>query len=145
AHRLLGLGRGVERVGAGVDEHRVGDADLRGDVPGAGDAVGHDVDPRGRVDKAVVPERGAGGVGVKGVDAVVFRGDEHDVVQDAVDVDAGFDQRLAVDRPVHRVVEELAEGGGADGGRGQLGLVGVDPGVVAGNRATPVQHIDRGG
>src|SRR5262249_39113672 len=50
-HRVLGLGRGVERVGAGIDEHRVGDADLRSDVSGAGDAVGNNVDPLGRIDK----------------------------------------------------------------------------------------------
>src|SRR5262249_27212881 len=79
---FLSLDHLVERAGGGVDLPRAGDADFREKVWGREFRVGGRGDAVGRVDVAVVPELGAG-VRVEGVDAVMLRGDEGNVVRDA--------------------------------------------------------------
>src|ERR1700733_9040184 len=55
--------------------------------------------------------------GVEGVDAVMFSGDEDDIVNPlAGDDHSGQVQRLPVDLAVHRISEERAELSGTDAG-----------------------------
>ena len=65
------------------------------------------------VNQTDVPELDAGiGIRVEGIQAVVLRSDEDDVVLRAVDGQIGNPQRLRVDGAVDRAGEELAESRG---------------------------------
>src|SRR5262249_16875203 len=128
ADDLLGLDHDVHRVGAAVDDRRPGDADLGHDVAGDNVGLGDRGDAVGRVDETALPERAAA-VAVEGVDAVVLRGREDDVVRAlAGDGQVGHVQRLRVGVAVDRVVEQVAEVGRVDVGGGQDRLVRVRPG-----------------
>jgi hypothetical protein len=122
---LLGHGYQVEGVGGRVDDRSAGDADLRGDLVAANIRGQDDVDVGAGVDEARVPD-GVGGtqaVGVEGVDAIVLRGDEYEVMDAlARNIDASHVQRLGIDLPVHRVGVQLAERGRGDVGRREGGL-----------------------
>src|SRR4029077_6801438 len=76
--------------------------------------------------------RRRGTVGVEGVDLVVHRLDEHDVVRRAADGQAGDVERLGVDGPVYRIGVELPEGAWVDvpGGQRRLAEIGPDAGLV---------------
>src|SRR5262249_1165011 len=124
---LLGLDHDVHRVGRAVDDRRPGDADLGHDVPGNDVGLGDRGDPAGRVDETALPELAAA-VSVEGVDAVVLRGREHDVVCAARDGQVGHVKRLGVGVAVDRVVEQPAEVGRVDAGGGQERLLRVAPG-----------------
>ena len=67
-------------------------------------------------------ERGT--VGVKGIDAVVFRGHENHVVDGAVGHGQALHvERLGVDLAVHGIAEQLAERAGVHVRRGQDGFL----------------------
>ena len=61
------------------------------------------------VHHAGFPQRGATGVGVVGINAVVFRSDNHNVVDTAIDGDARHVEGLSVHLANSRHGEELAE------------------------------------
>src|SRR5690349_766341 len=74
----------IHCVGGEVDGGSTGDADFGDDVGGGKVAVGNGGSAGRRtvcgIEKSDLPERSAGGVCVEGVDAVVFCGDEDNVV-----------------------------------------------------------------
>ena len=138
----LGLGGDVERAGGRVDNGRAGDADLGGQVTLPGLSRRDGGDALRRVDEAIVPERGAGFVGVEGVDTVVLGGDEDDVVNSlARDRHASHVEGLGVDRAVDRVGELHAEVRRVDVRRVQDRLIEV----LAGPRVIVVISEDVGG
>ena len=124
----------VHRVGREIDDRSAGDADFRDDVGGGEVTVGNS-GGAGRcavrgVEKSDLPERSAGGVRVEGVDAVMFGGDEDDVVGAfAGDGDTLHIKGLCIDAAVNRIGEELAEIRGGDVGGSEDGFVGVGTGA----------------
>ncbi len=77
-----------------------------------------------------LPERGAGGIGVKGVDAVVFGGDKDNVVASALDGEVGKVEWLRINLAVHGVAELQSESFRVDVGGRQHGFVGLLTGVI---------------
>ena len=98
----------VNRVGRGVDCRRGGNTNLRLDV---GAILVRRRDRRyatRRIDEADLPENRAV-IGVKGVKAVVFGHDIHDVVRASIDADAGKVEGLRVHIPVYGHRKEFPE------------------------------------
>ena len=81
-----------------------------------------------------MPERGGvqrGAVGIKGVNAVVFRGDENDVMHAALrHGEILHVERLSIDLAVHRIAEDFAKGPRIHVRRGQDCLLQVLTGVL---------------
>ena len=103
---LLGRGDDIEGIGGRVDDGCAGDTDFRSDVVGADVAVRDGRHALGGVDEGVLPEvtlRGVVPLGVEGIDAIMLRGDEKEVVRPlGRDGDPGLDQGLGVDVTVGR-------------------------------------------
>src|SRR5262249_31552301 len=131
---LLHPGDDVERLRGPVDDGRAGDAENRVDVGDLDVLEGDGRDAVRRVDEAVLPEdavvpRARGRVvGVEGVDAVVLRGHEQDVVDLSAYAQVADHQRLGIDLAVDRVAEEPAEARRVDVLRRQRRLVQIGPG-----------------
>lgn len=124
----------VHSVGGEVDGGSTSDADFGDDVCGGKVAVGNSSSPGGRavsgIEKSDLPERSAGSVRVEGIDAVVFGGDEDDVVSAlAGDGETLNVKRLSVDAAVNGIGEEFAEICGGDVRRSEDGFVGVGAGT----------------
>ena len=125
----FGLGDDVKGEGGGVDDGCSGDADVGVDVTDVDVLVG---DPglvgSEKGDSPEVALRGVVAVGVEGVDAVLLGGDEEDVVDGVVgEGEGGEVERLRVDVADDGKAEELAEGGDADVGGSEEGLLALDP------------------
>jgi len=130
----------IHRVGGGIDYGRAGDSNDGSDVGGAdvalrdgSGAAGGAV--RGSEHAGFPKSRGVGatvGVCVKGVDGIVFGGDEDDVVHGTANGDVLHVERLGVDLAVDGLGEEAGEIGWGDGGGSELrfGSVGAGAGVV---------------
>ena len=138
---LFGEGGDVEDVGRGINDGSAGDANLRRDL--AAPDIGRENGGNGCTgwagEGAGFPERigvrAEIGIGVEGVDAVVFGGDKDDIVQAVVgniarDIDVGHNQRLCIDDAIDRLREELAERRFDIRGSEQ-GFVGIQAGIGA--------------
>ena len=142
----FGAGGGVESVqalviggpflrhGDDVDD-RIADLGTRDDGRGGDSDFGFDLRAVALVGRGLagfergdLPEIGAG-VGVVGVDGIVFGGDDEKIMSDAGDVDVGDVERLGVDQAVGRDGEEFAEGGGVYVGEGENGFFVVEAGA----------------
>ncbi len=79
----------------------------------------------GRIEQRDLPQRRAAKIGVEGINAVVFGGDEDDVVRGAADCKSGQIKRLGFDSAIDGEGEEFAEVAGANGSRGEYRLAEV--------------------
>src|SRR5437764_999447 len=140
AHGLPGLGNYVESVGCRIDDGRGGNADLRIDVVIRGD-VGRSESGDAAREETRFPKLNAGRrIGVKGVDAIVFGGDENDVARRAGEIQVGHPQRLRVDVAIDGAGEKLPETCRVHRGRRQA----VFLQVLAGARIVVVMRVDAG-
>jgi hypothetical protein len=73
----------------------------------------------------------------------VLRGDDHQVAAHAANLHSRDDQRLRVNQPVHREVEQLAESRRRHGGRRQRRLARVPAGAIG--VVVLRQHVHGGG
>ncbi len=124
----------IHRVRGRVDDGSAGDADDRGDVGGADVALRDGCCAARRAvgggEHAGFPERirvgAAVGVGIEGIDGVIFGSNEDDVVRAAAgDGDVLHIERLGVNLAVYGLRKKAAEIGGSDGGRRELRFVGI--------------------
>ncbi len=126
----LGHGHEINGSSRGIDDGRVRNADLGGDLGAIDISLSHG---RGDTpDEAVMPIGHPGVVGVESVCAVVLGDHVNDVVGSAADGDAGHIKGLGVNLAINRVGEKLPERGAVDVGGGEEGLVLVPavPGLV---------------
>src|SRR5205823_769211 len=115
-------------------------ADLRIDVVIRGD-VGRSESGDAAREETRFPKLNAGRrIGVKGVDAIVFGGDENDVARRAGEIQVGHPQRLRVDVAIDGAGEKLPETCRVHRGRSQA----VFLQVLAGARIVVVMHVDAG-
>jgi len=131
AFAFLGAGEDVKRSGLEVDDWSGRDANLWRDEEAAGIAFGERRNALAGIGEIDVPERsGRSAVGVEGIDAVVFGGDEKDVVfAFAGNLEIGELQRLGVNVAVDFEGKEFAELCGIDVGRSEDFFVEVSAGA----------------
>src|SRR6185369_9856613 len=86
--------------------------------------------PYARIDEAGFPKRRLLAVCVEGIHAVVFRGDDEDILLGAIDVDAGRDQRLRDHFSINVVRELFTELVGVDVGGSKRGFRRVCAGAL---------------
>ena len=111
-----GAGEHIERSGLDVDDGSGRDADFRPNKRTLHHVFRERNDAARLVEEADFPERRiARAVGVEGINAIVFGGDEeHVVFALAGNLDAGKKQRLRVDRAINLERAQLAELLGVD-------------------------------
>src|SRR5580704_3571088 len=131
---FFGGGYYVQSAGTRVDDRRGGDADLRIDHLRAYVRARNGSDPLRRIDETVLPERvyivAAVIVRIEGVHAVVLGGDVDHIVLAFTRYGhiLEFDG-LRVDLTIHRLTEQLAEGGGVHVRGSERALLEVLPGA----------------
>ncbi len=128
---FAGAGEDVERAAREIDDRRGRDADF-GMNERAEDVASVECADAAWLQEADVPETFAAGVGIEGVDAVVFGRDVEDVVRAfAGDRDARYVERLGVNVAVNIQRVQLAESARGDRGGREDGFVQIGAGALS--------------
>src|SRR5262249_108148 len=98
---LLGFCLDVEGPAVWIDDRGARNPDFWREVIAAGIGTGLSRNAGARINETRLPERGAGRIGVEGVDTVVFGCHKDDVVDRSSNVQAARVQGLGIDLAIH--------------------------------------------
>jgi hypothetical protein len=125
ARNRLGHGDKVNSACGGIDHGRICDSDFRGNL-GTGNIHRSGTSGNGHgdaTDEAVMPIGDPGGVGVKGIGAIVLSNHVNHIMGSPSDTDFGHVKGLGVNLAIYRIGEKLTKRSAVDIGRGKYGFV----------------------